>query len=299
MKTAELHIGPTLPFLRIWAIALTTLTELIRSRVFYFLGIFALIVLGAGAFLSDFSFAEQIKVLKDTSLGSISIFTTVLAIAATAMLIPNDVEDRTLYTILAKPITRFEYLLGKLLGVFMLLAVLVLLMTAVFSVILFWKQQEVLSNINEVYAQAAPEVREMALREARENIFTVSLGLGVILIYIKSCLIATICLAVSTIAQSAIFTILTTVAIYFIGAVQGVARAYWLEKAILLDFVEKIFVKSIGIIFPDLSAFNLSDEINAGTPLPPEVFWGTAGLGLMYILVYLIVAFIIFSKKEL
>ena len=55
--------------------------------------------------------------LKDVSLGAMSIFTWLLAVLATAMLLPKDIEDRTLYTILAKPVPRFEYLLGKLLGV--------------------------------------------------------------------------------------------------------------------------------------------------------------------------------------
>ena len=59
--------------------------------------------------------------LKDVSLGSMSIFTWLLGVLSTAMLLPKDIEDRTLYTILAKPVPRFEYLLGKLLGVFVLL----------------------------------------------------------------------------------------------------------------------------------------------------------------------------------
>ena len=61
--------------------------------------------------------------LKDVSLGAMSIFTWLLAVLATAMLLPKDIEDRTLYTILAKPVPRFEYLLGKLLGVLALLFV--------------------------------------------------------------------------------------------------------------------------------------------------------------------------------
>jgi ABC-type transport system involved in multi-copper enzyme maturation permease subunit len=52
-----------------------------------------------------------------------SIFTSLLAIVATARLIPQDIEDRTVYTILAKPVPRFEYVLGKLAGVLLLLAI--------------------------------------------------------------------------------------------------------------------------------------------------------------------------------
>ena len=79
--------------------------------------LFALLIIGSSAFMVKLTFQEQFQVLKDVSLGAMSIFTWLLAVLATAMLLPKDIEDRTLYTILAKPVPRFEYLLGKLLGV--------------------------------------------------------------------------------------------------------------------------------------------------------------------------------------
>src|SRR5438876_8802832 len=108
---------------RIAAIAGNTLLELIRLKVFYFLLIFALLLIGSSAFMVRFTFQEQFQVLKDVSLGSMSIFTWLLSVLATAMLLPKDIEDRTLYTILAKPVPRLEYLLGKLIGVLLLLLV--------------------------------------------------------------------------------------------------------------------------------------------------------------------------------
>src|SRR5207302_3960446 len=102
---------------RIFAIASNTLTDLTRQKVFYVLLIFALLLIGSSVFLARFSFQQEFQILKDISLGAMSIFSSLLAIVATARLIPQDVEDRTVYTILAKPVPRFEYLLGKLLGV--------------------------------------------------------------------------------------------------------------------------------------------------------------------------------------
>ena len=102
---------------RVAAIASNTLLELVRLKVFYFMLLFALLIIGSSAFMAKFTFQEQFQVLKDVSLGAMSIFTWLLAVLATAMLLPKDIEDRTLYTILAKPVPRFEYLLGKLLGV--------------------------------------------------------------------------------------------------------------------------------------------------------------------------------------
>ena len=102
---------------RIVAITLNTLTELTRQKVFYVLVIFGILLIGSSVFLARFTFQQEFQILKDVSLGAISIFSSLLAIVATARLIPQDVDDRTVYTILAKPVPRFEYLLGKLTGV--------------------------------------------------------------------------------------------------------------------------------------------------------------------------------------
>ena len=82
--------------------------------------------------MAQFSFQQEFQILKDISLGAISIFTSLLAIVATARLLPQDIEDRTVYTILAKPVPRFEYVLGKIAGVLLLLAISTLVMSAAF-----------------------------------------------------------------------------------------------------------------------------------------------------------------------
>src|SRR6185436_17362715 len=105
----------------IFAIAGNTLTDLTRQRVFYFLLIFALLLIGSSVFMARFTFQQEFQILKDVSLGAMSIFTSLLAIMATARLIPQDTEDRTVYTILAKPVRRSEYVVGKLIGVLTLL----------------------------------------------------------------------------------------------------------------------------------------------------------------------------------
>ena len=107
-------------FLRVAAITGNTFTELVRLKVFYFLLIFALLLIANSLFMARLSFQQEFQVLKDVSLGAMNIFSSLLAIVATAQLIPRDLEDRTIYTILAKPVPRHEYLMGKLAGVLLL-----------------------------------------------------------------------------------------------------------------------------------------------------------------------------------
>ena len=119
-------------FARIAAITGNTFTELVRLKVFYFLLIFALLLIANSLFMARLSFQQEFQVLKDVSLGAMSIFSSLLAIVATAQLLPRDLEDRTIYTILAKPVPRYEYLIGKLAGVLLLLALSILAMSALF-----------------------------------------------------------------------------------------------------------------------------------------------------------------------
>src|SRR6266699_544065 len=121
---------------RIGAITTNTVTELTRQKVFYILLIFALVLIGSSVFMARFSFQQEFQMLKDVSLGAMSIFSSLLAIVATARLIPQDIEDRTIYTILAKPVPRLEYLLGKLAGVLLLLAISTVVSGAAFLFVL-------------------------------------------------------------------------------------------------------------------------------------------------------------------
>src|SRR2546421_628999 len=158
---------------RIFAITTNTLTNLTRQKVFYVVLIFALLLIGSSVFMARFTFQQEFQILKDISLGAMSIFSSLLAIVATARLIPQDIEDRTVYTILAKPVPRFEYLLGKLFGVLLLLAISIVLMSALFVAVLYLREQSVL---NETLRQMSSAPREQldaavnAIRAAGLNI---------------------------------------------------------------------------------------------------------------------------------
>ena len=284
---------------RVWALATNTLTELVRLKVFYFLLIFALLLIGSSAFLIRFSFQDQFQMLKDLSLGAMSIFTSLLAILATAGLLPKDIEDRTLYTILAKPVSRLEYLLGKLLGVLLLLFITIALMGAVFVVVLGWRVHVVSGEI--LAGGGSAEVIQQQLHDLKATAFNSNLWAGAAVIYAKGCLLAALTLFVSTFASSSIFTVIVVGNIYFIGHMQATAREYWQVPGVVAGtgLLTKAFLAVVSIVFPDLQAFNLVDEIVVGTSIATWLLVKTLGLGLMYCLIYLLAAFFVFSAKEI
>jgi hypothetical protein len=283
---------------RIYAITTNTVTELTRLKVFYVLLVFALLLIGSSIFMAQFSFQQEFQILKDVSLGAISIFTSLLAIVATARLLPQDMEDRTVYTILAKPVPRFEYVLGKIAGVLLLLAISTLVMTAAFVLVLYMREQAVMHAIMKQMSGAPPEQIADALRAIRSAAFNIDVFPGIVIIYLKACLLAALTLFVSTFATSNIFTIVVMAFIYFIGHLEVTAREYWMQEH-SSGLIARVFLAVVALLFPDLQAFNLVDDIVAGTAISLALFAKTALLGVFYTVIYTLLAAFVFYGKEL
>lgn len=280
---------------RMWALTENTFLELVRQKVFYFLLLFAFLVIGSSLFTVQFSFQSPLQVLKDIGLGAMSIFSWMLGLLCTANLLPKDLEDRTLYTILAKPVTRFEYLSGKLGGVFLLLSLAVLLMSLLFAAVLGVREHQ---EIAELVRTTPPEQLNEAVAQIRAAAFQANLVPGVLLILLKALICSTLTLLLSTIATSSVFTILTSVVVYLIGHLQSIARESWLA-GLQPSPLMKIFVGMVALVFPDLQLFNVVDEIAVGTPLPLGLFWQTGAFGGLYLLAYFLLAQLVFSTREL
>jgi hypothetical protein len=274
---------------RVSAITGNTLTGLVRLKIFHGLLLFALLLIGASAFMAQMSFQQEFQVLKDVGLGAISIFTSLLAILGTARLLPQDIEDRTAYTVLAKPVSRFEYLMGKLLGVFLLLAISVIAMAAMLFLVLFFREQTVLAA-----GEQTTEARE-AIRAAA---FNPNLFAGITVVYAKACLLASLTLFVSIFASSTIFTVIVTAFAYFIGHLQSIAREYWLYSN-AAGWLTKTSLALVALVFPDLQLFNLTDDIVAGNAVPLLLLLKTIAMALFYCAFYLALAWTAFFRKEL
>src|SRR5438876_4654310 len=283
---------------RIYAITTNTVTELTRLKVFYVLLVFALVLIGSSIFMAQFSFQQEFQILKDVSLGAISIFTSLLAIVATARLLPQDMEDRTVYTILAKPVPRLEYVLGKIAGILLLLAISTLVMGAAFLLVLYMREQAIAHATLRQMSGAPPDQIADALRIIRSSAFNIDVLPGIVVIYLKACLLAALTLFVSTFATSNIFTIVVMAFIYFIAHLQATAREYWLQEH-GSGLITRVFLAVVALFFPDLQAFNLVDDIVAGTAISLTLFAKTALLGIFYTTIYTLLATFVFYGKEL
>lgn len=292
---------------RIAIIASHTFTQLVRMKVFYFLAVFAVLMIAASLFEMPYSrttenTAEQeLIILKSTAMGSMAIFSMLFAITATALLIPKDLEDRTLYTILCKPVPRLDYLLGKLAGVMILVAVSLLLMDALLSAILHFRASSLIDT--EMARGAALGWPQEYLDHRREAIsqqgVTWSLQAGIGAIFFKALIMASIALLVSTFSSSTLFTIIIAVVIYFIGHFTADARSYWLyTQGESVSKEAKMLSQSVALIFPDFQLYNIIDAAIEGKKISSGIFNRLLVLTLFYSGIYSVLSWFTFRKKE-
>ena len=295
------HVG------RILVIARHAFTQLVRMKVFYFLAVFAVITIGSNFFdLPQTEGPESAGIavltsIKSWSLGTMTLFSVVLSIVATALLLPKDVEDRTLYTILAKPVPRLDYLAGKLLGVLMLvfvsLALMDILMTAVLQIrsslvmteqleiarALEWSPQEIESLKADVIAQGP----------------TWSVQGAVFAVFLRASIMASLALLISTFSTSTLFTTIVSFLIYFIAHFQADARAVYLHTE---QAGEGLFARMVGLlislVLPDFQLFNVIDAVIEGQTIPLLVLGKLTLVGAYYAVFFTIASWFIFAEKE-
>jgi ABC-2 type transport system permease protein len=286
-------------FRRTAAIAGNTFRDLVRQKVFYFMLLFALLLIGASLALVSLSFQGQLQTVMDVSLGAMSVFTMLLAVLSTAMLLPKDMEDRTLYTILAKPVARFEYLAGKLAGVAMVLAVATALMAAVFCVVLaYWQGREIAGIQMELpQDRAAAEIAKL-----QAGTFTPTLFGGIGVIFLRALVCAALTLMLSSFATSWLFTVIAALMMILVGHLVPIARSVWqgpFGAGADIPLHISLLLRLVTVFFPDMQLFNIVDDIAVGVSIGGDVFLNVLGLGAGYLAVYLLVGYLFFAWREL
>ncbi|NNE92562.1 MAG: ABC transporter permease subunit [Verrucomicrobiales bacterium] len=292
-RTALISVG------RIWTIAASTFTQLVRMKTFYFLLAFAVLLVAAGNLNILFSAVEQLSMIKKVSFGTMDLFAWLFAIVATALLIPRDLEDRTLYTILSKPVLRIEYLLGKLIGVLVVILLSLVTMFVIFSALLHIRTIDFLHTEVAILEQAGRS-QEMIQAEAEAIIaqgLRKEMWVALWAIFLKSAVVASVTIFLSTIASSSLFTIIISTIIFLVGHASQMMIDFWKDQ-----FVDNIVVKMLAglfrIIVPDYQIFSFYEGIILGEKVLPHLVWSMTGMSLFYVGVFLLLGLLVFFDKE-
>ncbi len=297
VRVAPVRFSPR----RVWTLAYATMTQLMRMKILPFLLLFCVLVAVIGFGASTINPEQQLSNFKTQSLGILQIFSLVFGIVATALLLPKDLEDRTLYTILSKPVPRFDYLLGKLLGVLMLIASGLVIIDAVLSLIL-WMQQSTLLDAAAAQLHTGRQDTPEAMAQLREIVarqgLTWNLHWAVWAIFLKAAVVTTVALLLSCIASSTLFTIVVTFCITIIGHGHAMIREFVLQPN-LSSMSVRIVSFLLAAICPDLAQFDVVDSVSNGEIVPWGAVYEMTGIAALYMTVYLFVTHLVFVEKEL
>jgi ABC-type Na+ efflux pump permease subunit len=281
--------------------AMATVTQLVRMKILAFLVIFCLLAVGAGFAFSVINPEQQLNLLKSVTLGALQIFSIVIGVVSTALLIPKDMEDRTLYTILSKPVPRFDYLLGKLLGVLLLIGGGLIVMDAVLSLILWLRQSmlfdDALARMRLEKMDTPETVAQMREIVARQGL-TWNLHWAVWAIFLKATVVTTVALLLSSIASSTLFTIVITLCITIIGHGEALIREFFFQPN-LSGWAGRAATLLLAAICPDLAQFDIVDSVVNGEIVPWAAVYDMTGIAALYVTVYLFVTHLLFVEKEL
>jgi ABC-2 type transport system permease protein len=292
---------------RVLTIATHTFTQLMRMKVFYFLAIFAVITIASNFFdLPQHEGPESVGAnvlsqIKSWSLGAMHLFSVVLAIVATALLLPKDVEDRTLYTILAKPVPRFDYLVGKLLGVLMLIFVSLAAMDLLMTAALHIRTSMVIEDQRAAVEAMGwpPDAVASLLAETKASGPNWSLQGATFAVFLRAAVMASLALLVSTFSSSTLFTTIVSFLIYFIGHFQADARDMYLQGG---EAGEGLFARLAALLFalvmPDMQRFNVIDAVIEGQAMAAAALGQLTMVSAYYVVFFTVASWFVFSDKE-
>jgi ABC-type transport system involved in multi-copper enzyme maturation permease subunit len=252
--------------MKVAAIALNTFREAVRDRILYTILVFAMLLIGASVVLATLSIGQEGKIVKDLGLASSSLFGTFIAIFLGIGLVSKEIERRTLYAIVAKPIYRFQFLVGKYIGLTLTLLVTVGVMALLVA----------------------------GMAWAVDGHFSPDLMLAAALDFLALMIVTAVAILFSTFSTptlSAMFTL----AVFVTGRLSGDLRLFAEQFAGpgLRQLLEGIY-----LILPDLSRFQIGPQVVHGLPIPPTKLLMTATYGLAYVLVLLLVAIGIFERRD-
>jgi ABC-type transport system involved in multi-copper enzyme maturation permease subunit len=273
-------------FHRAYLISRVTFLEAVRQRFFAFL-----LVLGAAMVLSSVSFRVfdfghgELKFIADFGFGGMFFFGSVLAVVMTAQLFFSEMDNKTALTLLAKPLGRGEFLLGKFFGAWAVLGVFVVVLASLLGVVMWAREQELIA----LAEQAGKVPATFSAGGLAEFVLLQWLRLGVVI---------AIVLAVSALARTFLFAVVVGSLAVVAGQLQWIAQDAVLKPTDSVLYESFLWVSTR--LLPNLQQFNIGDALvlsSAGVSADAVV--GVALSGLFYMAAYLFVGTLVFRRREI
>ena len=252
---------------RMYEIAANTFLETVRNNVLYLVLFFVIALIVLSVFVADWSVFARVQVMQDFGLATMSIAGLLLAVFIGVGLLGREVSQKTVYHVVAKPVSRSTFVCGKFFGLF---ATLVLTF-AVMSVFL------------------------LATLSFLGGVINNQVLLAILLIWVEMSVMISAAVLFSTLTSPMLASIYS-LAFYIAGHFNDLLSLKLVEQK---GSLYPIVLKALYFLLPNLEHFNVRDNIVYGISLPPSFFGYAIVYGVLYTTLFLILSCALFSKKDL
>ena len=254
---------------RIFAIANNGFREVVRDRILYIIGFYAVILAVAVSLLPQLAAATEDKMFLDLGLAVMSLLSLIVAIFVGTGLVNKEIEKRTILMLIAKPVSRNEFIVGKYLGLSAVLTLLVAAMSVIYLIFL---------QLNNISYSAT------------------SIIINAIFLILQLSLIGAVAITWGVFTGTLLATALTF-AVYLMGNItQDLLKLARISEN---PGLEKI-TQGLYLLIPDLSRLDFKNEAVYGLSALPDstTLFVNAGYSLVYSAMLLAIAAFIFSQRE-
>ena len=263
----------------IGGIAVNVFRESVRDKVLYNLVAFAILLMGASYLIGQLTAGQDVKIIKDLGLAATSIFGLFMAIFIGIGLVSKEVERRSIYSVLSKPIERHQLVLGKYAGLVLTLAVnLSVMAVALYCVLAYmaWMTDPLVRS-----AWDAPALDPRMLK-------------AIALIFVELAVITAIALFFSTFSTP-ILSAAFTFGLFLAGRFSADLRNF---NQVVDSPAAAALAGALYWVLPNLAPFNIRAQVVHAQEVPVGQMALVTGYGLLYIAALLVIASFIFSRRD-
>jgi len=253
--------------------------ESVRDKVLYNLVVFAVLLISASYLIGQLTAGQDVKIIKDLGLAAISLFGVAIAVFIGIGLVWKEVDKRSIYSILAKPIRRSEFVLGKYCGLVLTLLVNVAVMTLAFYAVLAYMNWRTDPLVREAWTVPAVDVRMLP-----------AIGL----IALELALVTALALLFSTFSSPFLSAALT-LGLWIIGQFATDLRSL---DQVLPSRTAGWFARALYYVLPNFAVFDVKAQVVYGRAVDIRYLGLTTAYGLTYLTLILFAAVVIFSRRD-
>jgi ABC-type transport system involved in multi-copper enzyme maturation permease subunit len=261
------------------AIALNVFRESVRDKVLYNLVLFAILMMAASYLIGQLTAGQDVKIIKDLGLSATSVFGLFIAVFIGIGLVSKEVERRSVYSLLAKPIHRYQMILGKYAGLTLTLGVNVAIMAIALYAVLLYMAWGVAPEVARGWD--APALDPAMLK-------------ALILIDVELMIVIAIALFFSTFSTpmlSAAFTI----GLFVVGHFSDDLRNF---QQIVDSPAAAALARGLYWVLPNLAQFDVKAQVVHAQPVPLSYMLLAIAYGAVYVAIFLVAAMTVFARRD-